>query len=275
MAQKTLHDFSELANLRTSFSQEETSKEREAGLRKRRDSGNDAVISKANPPVWPIIFEFNHYLDAVASIVKNYPLLSSVRRKFVFQNSRDSLIIRVGKGDRVFVFSYKPQIFRRVFKCRERFTAFKVILFTYAELRRINHLHISVLEDVSVGNFVLYLDEIPILAASYSLYNGLQKQMKSFKDSICAGHQAPNTEYEDEAKRFGENLVKRIEDAPFQDIIPIIPTFDYSKFEHNETVRVSSRENKVVERVSYGKTLSGPAVLPSMMNWDDRFDHDD
>lgn len=277
MATQPLHDFSELASLKAKLSPEENQKEMKTGLRKRRvrSAEPEEELSKTQIPKWPIYFEYNDNIDAVASAVKNYPLIDNIGRKITYQNSKNSYIYRVGKGERMVVFYYHNQIKRRVFQCRERLTAFKVILFCFGELRKIEHIHIRVEESQAAGNFVLYLDEIPVIASSYTMFNGLRKQLKGFKDSLCAGYQKPKTEFELEAQRFGVDLFKRIEDAPYEDKIPVVLSMDYSKFKHIETVRVSSKENALAGKISYGYYHAGPAILPSMRDWDDRFDHDD
>lgn len=276
MATQPLHDFSELASLKAKLTPEESQKEKTTDLRKRRVRPVEHEEEpKPQIPKWPIYFEFNDNIDAIASAVKNYPLIDNIGRKITYQNSKNSFIFRVAKSERMVVFYYHNQIKRRVFQCRERLTAFKVILFCFEELRKKEHIHIRVEESQAAGNFVLYLDEIPVIASSYTMFNGLRKDLKGFKDSLCAGYQKPKTEYELEAQRFGADLFKRIEDAPYEDKIPVVLSMDYSKFKHIETVRVSSKENTVAEKITYGYHHSGPAILPSMRDWDDRFDHDD
>jgi hypothetical protein len=277
MVKQSLHDFSELASLRETLATEEPQVEKKTGLRKRHVKSVVSEDEQPKPqiPKWPIYFEYKDSIDAIASAIKNYPLIDNIGRKITYQTSKNSFIYRVGKSERMVVFYYQNQIKRRVFQCRERFTAFKVILFCFAELRKIEHIHIKVEESQAAGNFVLYLDEIPVVASSYTMFNGLRKELKGFKDSLCAGFQKPKTDYELEAQRFGADLYKRIDDAPYEDKIPVVLSMDYSKFQHIETVRVSSRENTVAGKISYGYNHSGPAILPSMRDWDDRFDHDD
>lgn len=277
MATQSLHDFSELASLKAKLAPEENQIERKTGLRKRRVRSvePDENLSKPQIPKWPIYFEYNDNIDAIASAVKNYPLIDNIGRKVTYQNSKNSYIYRVGKSEQMVVFYFQNQIKRRVFQCRERLTAFKVILFCFGELRKIEHIHIRVEESQAAGNFVLYLDEIPVIASSYTIFNGLRKELKGFKDSLCARYQKPKTEFELEAQRFGVDLFKKIEEAPYEDKIPVVLSMDYSKFKHIETVRVSSNENTVAGKNSYGYYHAGPAILSSMRNWDDRFDHDD
>ena len=148
-------------------------------------------------------------------------------------------------------------------------------MFCYAELRKIAHIHIKVSEGIASGNFVLTLDEIPVVAASYKRYNGLKTQLVGFRDSLCSGHQRPKTDYEMEAQRFGIDLVRRIDEAVFQEGIPLKDDVDYSKFYHKESVLVSSRSYSSTGKVSDGNKHSGPSMLRSMMDWDDRYDHDD
>ena len=274
MANHSFHDFSELASLKASLSQEETLKAQEMTLRKGREVKNSPP--KEKPVVWPIVFEFESYLDAVASAVKNYPIIWAYDNGVIYQNRKNGIIYRVGKGDnQSLVFYYTIQAHRRVFKCTERFTAFKVIMFCFAELKKIEPIHIKVTEGIASGNFVLSLDEIPVVAASYMQFNGLKKQLVGFRDSLCSGHQIPRTDYEMEAHRFGVDLAKRIDEAKFLEKIPLTNDVDYSKFYHIESVLVSSRENTVTGKYSYGNKSSGPSMLSSMMNWDDRYDHDD
>ena len=277
MAIQLLNDFSELASLRAKLAPDGSQPEKETGLRKRRVKSlePEEVMAKRQFPKWPIYFEFKDNIDAIASAVKNYPLIDSIGGKITYQTSNNSFIYRFGKSERKVVFYFQDQIKRRVFQCHERLTAFKVILFCFAELRRIDHIHIKVEESPDAGSFVLYLDDIPVVVSSYTMFNGLRKELKGFKDSLCAGYKKPKTDFELEAHRFGADLYKRIVNAPYEDKLSGVLSMDFSKFQHTEIVRVSSRENTVAGKISYGYNHSGPAVLPSMRDWDDRFDHDD
>ena len=277
-----LRDFADLSDLKVQLSKEE-------------------IVPSVIPHHEPIVrvqiegnafFDYKTYLDAAASAVKAYPILSVNYTKLHFTSSKKNHYLSYRGDGRVFVFRYNQNSDKRVFQSKDRLDAFRTIMFIYLEVRKIAASHIQIVENTAVGNFVLYINEVPIVASSYNRFSGSIPFLRSMKKDILQGKILPKTINEGDAAQMGEQFRKNVNASFIYDYIEIFPELDYSVFDHRESIRVSTKKGVIVtpksnkvkfktgQGVKHGRSSTeSPGIFqplhPWMDNWDDRFDHDD
>lgn len=279
---KILNDFADLGELKVKLTEEDnvpSVKKPRNLLVQIRLQGN-------------IYYDYNSYLDAAAAAVKAYPIISVNYKSIQFTSSKKEKYIALGKSGHRFFFRFNMMSDKRVFKSSDRMAAFRTIMFVFVELRKIDAAQIKITENASIGNFILTINDIPLVASSYKRFTGDFPMLKTLKEKIIKGKITPNSFNEEESVQMGRKFVEKVTESTIYDEIEIIPEIDYSVFCHDERISVSTKAGYIEPDRIYNKiTKAKPKVVPGrslpaatrpyrsstpwMDNWDDRFDHDD
>lgn len=279
---KILNDFADLGELKVQLPQEDivpSVKKRHNPLVQIRLQGN-------------VYYDYNTYLDAAAAAVKAYPVISVNYKTIQFTSSKKEKYIALGGSGHRFFFRYNMMSEKRVFKSAERMAAFRTIMFVFLEVRKIAASQIKIVENAGIGNFILTINDIPLVASSYKRFTGNFPMLKALKQKMIMGETSPNSFNEEEAVQMGMKFVENVTESTIYDEIEIIPEIDYSVFSHGERISVSTKAGYVEpDRITNKVTKTKPKVIPGrslpaapkkfhsgnpwMDSWDDRFDHDD
>lgn len=277
-----LNDFADLGTLKAKLSREDVVpvvKERHNPLVQIRLQGN-------------VYYDYNTYLDAAAAAVKAYPIISINYKSIQFTSSKKEKYIALGKNGHRFFFRFNMMSDKRVFKSVDRISAFRTIMFVYLEVRKIAASHIQIIENAGIGNFVLTINEVPLVASSYKRFTGTFPMLKILKQQMLDGSHKPMSMNEEDALEMAVKFREKVSDSSIYDEIEIIPELDYSNFGHSERIKASTKPGyveldktpkvatKPKSKVIPGRSLpSVPKKFhssnPWMDSWDDRFDHDD
>ena len=279
---RILNDFAELGELKRKLSREDVipSAKKSQPSHVQRLQGN-------------VYFDYNTYLEAAAAAVKAYPIIFVNNKKVQFTFSKKDRSIALGNNGHRFFFRYKMLSNKRAFEFRDRHDAFRAIMFIYLEVRKIAASHVLILENPPVSNFVLSINEIPLVVCSYKRFTGTFSLLGELKGQILRGDIKPKNEIEENAVQMGVKFREKVQDLSSLDGMEIIPENDYSVFKHEERIRVSTKHgivepntvikaNKTPSKKVYpGRSL--PAAPPKerppeqwlVNKWADRYDHDD
>ena len=277
-----LNDFADLGSLKAKLSREDVVpvfKEHKTPIVRFRLPGN-------------VYFDHNTYLDAVASAVKAFPIISINYKNIQYTSSKKERYIAYENKSQRFFFRFNMMSDKRLFKSQDRIAAFRTIMFVFLEIRKIAATHIQILENVRIGNFVLSVNEIPLVASSYKSYTGTFPMLKILKQQMINGLHNPTSKNETDAFELGVKFREKVAESSIYDDIEIIPEIDYSVFVHSERIKASTKpgfvdQDKITNKAyePKGKFIAGrslPAAPkkfhssnPWMDSWDDRFDHDD
>lgn len=277
-----LNDFADLGVLKAKLSREDV-----VPAVKRHHSPLVQIRLQGN-----VYYDYNTYLDAAAAAVKAYPILSINYKNIQYTSSKKEKYIALGKNGHRYFFRFNMMSDKRVYKSLDRISAFRTIMFVYLELRKIAASHIQIIENAGVGNFVLSINEIPLVASSYKRYTGTFPMLKVLKQQMLDGSHKPTSVNEEDALKMGVKFREKVAESSIYDEIEIIPETDYSTFGHSEKIKASTKpgfvepdktpkvNTKPKSRVIPGRSLPAPhknfhSSTPWMDNWDDRFDHDD
>lgn len=277
-----LNDFAELGVLKAKLSREDVIpavKKHHNPLAQIRLQGN-------------VYYDYNTYLDAAAAAVKAYPIISINYKSIQYTSSRKEKFIALGNNLHRYFFRFNMVSDKRVFKSLDRIAAFRTIMFVYLEVRKIAASHIQIIENAGAGNFVLSINEIPLVASSYKRYTGTFSMLRVLKQQMLDGSHTPMSMNEEDALNMGVKFRDKVAESTIYDEIEILPEIDYSTFGHSEKIKASTKpgyvepdktlkvNSKPKSRVIPGRSLPAPhknfhSSTPWMDNWDDRFDHDD
>jgi hypothetical protein len=231
-------------------------------------------------------------MDAAAAAVKAYPIIASNDKSIQYTSSKKEKFIALGRNGHRFFFRFNMMNDKRVFKSLDRIAAFRAIMFVYLEVRKIAASHIQVTENTGVGNFVLSINEIPLVSSSYKRYTGTFPMLKVLKQEMLNGSHKPTSKNEEDALEIGVKFCDKVAESSIYDEIEIIPEIDYSAFGHSERIKVSTRPgyfepDRTPKETTKPKNIIIPgrsllaapkkfhSANPWADNWDDRFDHDD
>ena len=280
---KILNDFADLGELKVQLSQED-------------------VVPSVKPPHIPLVqirlqgnvnYNYNTYLDAAVAAIKAYPIISINYKTIQFTSSKKEQYLALGEKGHRFFFRFNQMSDKKRFKSADRIAAFRTIMFVYTEARKIAASHIQIVEDAIVGNFVLTINEIPLVSSSYKRYTGNFPFLKALKGQMMIGAIMPTDRNEEDALQMGIKIRERVQDLSTLDGMEIIPEKDYSAFRHEEKIRVSTKPGyvepdipakdvkKQKTKVYPGRSTPGPPPKvrppePWLVNkWADRYDHDD
>ena len=275
-----LNDFADLGFLKKRLSTEDVIPHVEERLKQ----------PEHKPLARSIDYNYTSYLDAAAAAVKAYPVLLVNHKRIAFSSSKKEKYLAFKAKGHSFYFHYNAVTENRTFKSTRRESAFKTLLFYFREVRLIAACRIKIVEDTSVGCFVLSINEIPLMASHYKSFTSSFSKLKEVKKQVLEGLLKPNSFNEEDAVQKGISFREKVNDSSILNELQIIPELDYSTFSHNEKISVSTRrgygesdrdnkEEKNPKPIVYGRSKPGETKKiqgnPWMAKWDDRFDHDD
>ncbi len=275
---KKLNDFADLGELKEKLSQED-------GVFPTKEIFNPIVPVRQQGNVY---YDYNTYIEAAAAAVKAYPIISVNYKtiQFTFSQKKRYIALTGGIGH-CHYFRFKMSSDKRIFRSTDRIAAFRAIMFAFREMRKIPASHILIVENVDIKNFVLFINEIPLIASSYTKFTGTFSMLKTLKEDMLNGDVLPTCENEENAQQMGINFQEKVNQSPIYDKLEIIPEIDYSVFCDDERIKVSTKVGYVEpERTSPKPRVIAGRSLPAMPKklhsdnpwldkWDDRLDHDD
>ncbi len=268
-SKQTFIDFSDLGTLLSEMTVENPNT-----VEHNRVQRTQELVFETERPLGVKNLYYQHYNHAAIAAAISYPLLKGIEKDCIVKGSAKTKCFQVGSKLNYVVFHFQEHSTKRTLKCRDRVSAFRAIMYCFSELRTLGQVHILIKEQLSSQLFLLYLNDVPLFASSYSYNNGSMNILRKHKEAIIKGEQE-KTVTECDAKIAGSKFVALYNETEIPSEIPISPTVDYSRFGHSEKILVSQANyEKRISHPVYQKH-SGPSVLPSMAAWDDRYDHDD
>ena len=266
---QAFNDFSELGTLLSEMRDENPNP-----VEHNREERHQELAFETVKPLGVVNLYYQQYNHAAIAAAISYPLIKGIDKKSEVKGGAKAKCFQVGSKFNAVVFHYQERSTKRTLKCRDRVSAFRAIMYCFSELRTLGPVHILIKEQCSSQMFLLYLNDIPLFASSYSSNNGSMSILRMHKEAIINGEQE-KTSNESDAKIAGSKFVTLYNETEIPSEIPIYPKIDYSKFGHSERILVSQTNYEKRASSPFFQKHSGPAVLPSMANWDDRYDHDD